>query len=184
MVIILMGLEKGKLYRPLGKKSSVVQQRISDGGDGGIRTHEPLRTTRFRVELVMTASIRLHVLISIGMDRRTREDGSFSASNELFLVALLRFFFCRLSESLNDFFVIRFDMREDAITAIFDPVSQYSKIAATVGQVQGAVTEKTIHIFQVVTWIVFTTSVFEIFVAHNASKSISQTVNTYIYYIM
>ena len=30
------------------------------GGDGGIRTHVPLRTTRFRVELVMTTSIRLH----------------------------------------------------------------------------------------------------------------------------
>ena len=29
------------------------------GGDGGIRTHVPLRTTAFRVRLVMTASIRL-----------------------------------------------------------------------------------------------------------------------------
>lgn len=31
------------------------------GGDGGIRTHVPLRTTRFRVELVMTSSIRLRL---------------------------------------------------------------------------------------------------------------------------
>ena len=31
------------------------------GGDGGIRTHVPLRTTAFRVRLVMTASIRLHI---------------------------------------------------------------------------------------------------------------------------
>ena len=33
------------------------------GGDGGIRTHEPLRTTWFRVRLVMTTSIRLHSII-------------------------------------------------------------------------------------------------------------------------
>ena len=30
------------------------------GGDGGIRTHVPVKATRFRVELVMTTSIRLH----------------------------------------------------------------------------------------------------------------------------
>ena len=33
------------------------------GGDGGIRTHVPLRTTAFRVRLVMTTSIRLRILI-------------------------------------------------------------------------------------------------------------------------
>ena len=32
------------------------------GGDGGIRTHVPLRTTAFRVRLVMTTSIRLHII--------------------------------------------------------------------------------------------------------------------------
>ena len=31
------------------------------GGEGGIRTHVPLRTTAFRVRLVMTTSILLHV---------------------------------------------------------------------------------------------------------------------------
>ncbi len=40
-----------------------LQTRINTGGDGGIRTHVPFRTTRFRVELVMTASIRLHLII-------------------------------------------------------------------------------------------------------------------------
>lgn len=30
-------------------------------GSGGIRTHVPLRTTAFRVRLVMTTSIRFHV---------------------------------------------------------------------------------------------------------------------------
>jgi hypothetical protein len=31
-------------------------------GSGGIRTHVPLRTTAFRVRLVMTTSIRFHVV--------------------------------------------------------------------------------------------------------------------------
>ena len=31
------------------------------GGEGGIRTHVPLRTTAFRVRLVMTTSILLHI---------------------------------------------------------------------------------------------------------------------------
>ena len=34
------------------------------GGGGEIRTHVPVRTTRFRVELVMTASIRLQIDLS------------------------------------------------------------------------------------------------------------------------
>ena len=33
-----------------------------DGGSGGIRTHVPLRTTAFRVRLVMTTSIRFPIL--------------------------------------------------------------------------------------------------------------------------
>ena len=33
-----------------------------DGGSGGIRTHVPLRTTAFRVRLVMTTSIRFLIL--------------------------------------------------------------------------------------------------------------------------
>lgn len=32
-----------------------------DDGSGGIRTHVPLRTTAFRVRLVMTTSIRFHL---------------------------------------------------------------------------------------------------------------------------
>ena len=35
---------------------------LSFGGEGGIRTHVPLRTTAFRVRLVMTTSILLRVL--------------------------------------------------------------------------------------------------------------------------
>ena len=38
-----------------------MQGSFNYGGDGGIRTHVPLRTTAFRVRLVMTASIRLHI---------------------------------------------------------------------------------------------------------------------------
>ena len=34
---------------------------VISGGDGGIRTHGPLRIKRFRVVLVMTTSIRLHI---------------------------------------------------------------------------------------------------------------------------
>ena len=35
---------------------------VISGGDGGIRTHGPLRIKRFRVVLVMTTSIRLHIM--------------------------------------------------------------------------------------------------------------------------
>ena len=39
---------------------------MTTGGDGGIRTHGPLLTTkRFRVVLVMTTSIHLHVFFII-----------------------------------------------------------------------------------------------------------------------
>ena len=40
-----------------------MQGSFNFGGDGGIRTHVPLRTTAFRVRLVMTASIRLLVIL-------------------------------------------------------------------------------------------------------------------------
>ena len=33
------------------------------GGQGGIRTHVPLRTTAFRVRLVTTTSIPVHILL-------------------------------------------------------------------------------------------------------------------------
>ena len=39
----------------------VSKSRFFFGGDGGIRTHVPLRTTAFRVRLVMTTSIRLQI---------------------------------------------------------------------------------------------------------------------------
>ena len=47
---------------PAPSKKQQIPRRgfVVFGGDGGIRTHVPLRTTRFRVELVMTTSIRLH----------------------------------------------------------------------------------------------------------------------------
>ena len=35
----------------------------TNGGDGGIRTHVPVKATRFRVELVMTTSIRLRAQV-------------------------------------------------------------------------------------------------------------------------
>ncbi len=41
------------------KKQEKHSPVIDHGADGGIRTHVPFRTTRFRVELVMTTSIRL-----------------------------------------------------------------------------------------------------------------------------
>ncbi len=34
---------------------------MNNGGSGGIRTHEPIRTTWFRVRLVMTTSIRFRI---------------------------------------------------------------------------------------------------------------------------
>ena len=40
------------------------------GGSGGIRTHVPLRTTAFRVRLVMTTSIRFLILYSIKLPCR------------------------------------------------------------------------------------------------------------------
>ncbi len=40
-------------------------RRSPVGGSGGIRTHVPLRTTAFRVRLVMTTSILLHVFFSL-----------------------------------------------------------------------------------------------------------------------
>lgn len=44
-----------------------IAKDVSDGGDGGIRTHVALITPkRFRVVLVMTTSIRLHVSPEIG----------------------------------------------------------------------------------------------------------------------
>ena len=42
-------------------------------GDGGIRTHVPLQATRFRVELVMTSSIRLHLNIYRAKALKIRE---------------------------------------------------------------------------------------------------------------
>ena len=41
-----------------------------DGGECGIRTHVPLRTTAFRVRLVMTTSIRFLILYSIKLPCR------------------------------------------------------------------------------------------------------------------
>ena len=41
------------------------------GGSGGIRTHVPLRTTAFRVRLVMTTSIRFRIR-SVGFLRMTK----------------------------------------------------------------------------------------------------------------
>ena len=37
------------------------ERQFAAGGEGGIRTREPLRTTRFPVVLVMTTSILLHL---------------------------------------------------------------------------------------------------------------------------
>ena len=46
---------------------------FSFGGDGGIRTHEPVRANAFRVRPVMTTSIRLHDLNTIPQDEVLRK---------------------------------------------------------------------------------------------------------------
>ena len=64
--------QKGYLYMVLSypddagkkKKSANGKNRLQTeffGGDGGIRTHEPVRANAFRVRPVMTTSIRLHM---------------------------------------------------------------------------------------------------------------------------
>ena len=52
---------KGALCSFLKKKALKSRPNKRYGGDGGIRTHVPVKATRFRVELVMTTSIRLHM---------------------------------------------------------------------------------------------------------------------------
>ena len=50
------------LYYQMKKPATPHGYWLFVGGDGGIRTHVPLRTTAFRVRLVMTTSIRLHII--------------------------------------------------------------------------------------------------------------------------
>ncbi len=49
------------------KKSHTIVRLFFFGGDGGIRTHEPVKANAFRVRPVMTTSIRLpiHFFVSV-----------------------------------------------------------------------------------------------------------------------
>lgn len=64
--LCVASLEQGAregTHKVFAKKNKVFarNKNLVIGGDGGIRTHVPFRATRFRVELVMTASIRLRI---------------------------------------------------------------------------------------------------------------------------
>ena len=62
--------------KPLRKSKKPAISLITDffdGGSGGIRTHVPLRTTAFRVRLVMTTSILLHDHSNISQDPQVRK---------------------------------------------------------------------------------------------------------------
>ena len=49
---------------PKKKRGFCCSKNPASGGEGGIRTHVPVRTTRFRVALVMTSSILLRVYLN------------------------------------------------------------------------------------------------------------------------
>ena len=60
----LKNIDKPRIIEAKNKTKGFLMNCIKNpfrfGGDGGIRTHGPLRIKRFRVVLVMTTSIRLH----------------------------------------------------------------------------------------------------------------------------
>ena len=61
---------------------------LSFGGEGGIRTHVPLRTTAFRVRRVMTTSLLLRILNMCKYNRieRSSQGDCFSMSQVFFVV--------------------------------------------------------------------------------------------------
>ena len=52
----------GKNTLLIHKKNRIDIYRYDSSGEGGIRTHAPLRTNGFQDRLVMTTSIPLHIL--------------------------------------------------------------------------------------------------------------------------
>ena len=60
-------------------------------------------------------------------------------------------------------------MRYLAAAAVLYSIFENPVVSTAVSQVKWTETEKTVHVFHVMTWIVFALSIFKIFVAHNNS---------------
>ncbi len=59
-ILIHLGFEDKAEAHKKEEPVADIDRKQAHGGSGGIRTHVPLRTTAFRVRLVMTTSIRFH----------------------------------------------------------------------------------------------------------------------------
>ena len=61
-------------------------------GEGGIRTHAPLRTNGFQDRLVMTTSIPLHISFVVCRTRLAQRQLVFYHPNALLSIPILHFF--------------------------------------------------------------------------------------------